>query len=169
MTAFEPEDLEQRWTDRLYLRRLVATDEEAVVALESDPRTYLDDAPPTPEQARERFAGFLAQWSGDGVGYWAVEVRGTVIGTAGLRFQVWRKRDCWNLGYRFSPQVWRRGYATEAAVEAVQWSYGHIPHLPVVARTHPDNIAAQRVALAAGLDRRGDLDQDGLVTFATRW
>lgn len=169
MTAFEPEDLEQRWTDRLYLRRLVAADEDAVVALESDPATYAHEEPPTAEQARERFAGFLGQWAGDGVGYWAVEVRGTLVGTAGLRFQVWRKRECWNLGYRFSPAVWGRGYATEAALEAVQWSFGHVPRLPVVARTHPDNAAAIAVALGAGLDRHPDLDADGLITLATRW
>lgn len=168
MTAFEPEDLEERWTDRLYLRRLVPADEAAVVALESDPRTCLHEPLPTPDEARDRFAGFLAQWAGDGVGYWAVEVRGVLVGTAGLRFMVWRKRDCWNLGYRMSPDVWGRGYAVEAATEAVQWSFGHVPRLPVVARTHPDNAVAQAVALGAGLDRRPDLDDD-LAVLATRW
>ena len=165
------EAMEERWTARLHLRPVTADDTAALVALEMDPRANLHrpDGPPTLEEAEQHVLDYLAQWAGDGVGYWAVEVRGKVVGVAGLRFMVWRKRDVWNLYYRFSPEVWGLGYATEVASEAVQAAFEHVPRLPVVARTRPDNAGALRVAEAAGLDRRPDLDLDGFAVFASHW
>lgn len=145
---------EQRWTDRLHLRPVTVEDSAAIVAIgesEQDVRDY------------------VAQWSGDGLGYWAVELRGRLVGVAGLRFGVFRLRDCWNLYYRFATDVWGRGYATEAATEAMAVAIDRVPRLPVVVRTRPDNVAAQRVAEAAGLERRPDLDVDGDLVLVSHW
>jgi len=43
------------------------------------------------------------------------------------------------------------------------------PDWPVLARTRPANYAAIRVAQAAGLERRSDLDSDGFVVLAHGW
>ena len=80
-----------------------------------------------------------------------------------------RHRSCWNLCYRFSPRAWGRGLATEAAREAVAVAHALQPVLPVVARTRPSSIAAIKVAIRAGLDRRADLDTDGFAVLASDW
>ena len=162
---------EQRWTDRLHLRRVTLDDTEALVGIETDPagNAYRPGGPPSAEEAEQHVRDYVAQWSADGVGYWAVEHHGTVVGVAGLRFMVFQLRDCWNLYYRFAPRTWGRGYATEAATEAVAMAIEHVPRLPVVARTRADNPAALRVAEAAGLERRPDLDGDGFVVFVSHW
>ncbi|GAA1355691.1 hypothetical protein GCM10009636_23570 [Arthrobacter koreensis] len=45
-------------------------------------------------------------------------------------------------------------------MEAVRLAEELLPGLPVVAYTSVDNIGSQRTALAAGLERREDLDED---------
>lgn len=163
--------VDQRWTDRLHLRPVTLDDLDAIVALETGPRAdaHGPAGPPSAEEAEQLARGYVAQWSGDGLGYWAVELRGRLIGIAGLRFNVFQLRDCWELYYRFAPDVWRRGYATEAAIEAVALAIARVPRLPVLARTRPDDVAGQGVAEAAGLERHPDLDADGLIAFVTHW
>jgi RimJ/RimL family protein N-acetyltransferase len=145
---------EQRWTDRLHLRPVSVDDTAAIVAIgesEQDVRDY------------------VGQWSGDGLGYWAVEHRGRLVGVAGLRFGVFQLRDCWQLYYCFAADVRGRGYATEAALEAVAVAIDRVPRLPVVARLPPENVAARRVAEGAGLVRWRQLDADGLLAFVSHW
>ena len=162
---------EQRWTDRLHLRRVSLDDTAALVPIETDPlaHAHRPGGPPSTEEAEQHVRDYVAQWSADGMGYWAVEHHGTVVGVAGLRFMVFQLRDCWNLYYRFAPQAWGGGYATGAATEAVRLAIEHVPRLPVVARTRADNPAALRVAEAAGLERRPDLDGDGFVVLVSHW
>ena len=74
--------------------------------------------------------------------------------------------DCWNLYYRFSPEVQRQGLAAEATREAIAVARELTPEWSVVARTRPDNEPAIRLALAIGLVRRPDLDGDGFAAFA---
>lgn len=162
---------EQRWTDRLHLRPVTLDDIAAVVAIETDPRAgaHRPGGACSVEEAEQHVRDYVAQWSADGLGYWAVEHRGRLVGVAGLRFTVFALRDCWSLYYGFAPDVWDRGYATEVATEAVALAIERVPRLPVVARTRPGDVAAQRVAESAGLERRPDLDADGLVAFVSHW
>lgn len=165
------EPLEDRWTTRLHLRRITADDVPAIAAIESDPRTcaHQPSGPPSLEEATETARSFVAQWGADGVGYWAVELRGALIGVAGLRFMNYALRDCWNLAYRFSPDFWGLGYATEAVAEAMQVAFTHTPRLPVVARVRPDNGPALKLAEKAGLERHPALDRDGFLVFVSHW
>lgn len=85
---------------------------------------------------------------------------GTLIGFTGVSHRIIRGRPALNLYYRYSPAVWGQGLATEGALEAVRLAEELLPGLPVVAYTSVDNIGSQRTALAAGLERREDLDED---------
>ena len=160
-------EAEQRWTDRLHLRRLTEQDVDAVAALEVDPALNAEQS--TPEQARTSAERYVADWSADGLGYWAVERHGTLIGVAGLRFMTFRLREVWNLYYRFDSEAWGRGYALEAVQEALLVAQEQSQTLPVVARLRPDNAYARRLAERAGLLRRQDLDLDGRQVFVTHW
>ncbi|CAN5850823.1 hypothetical protein BH24CHL6_BH24CHL6_12240 [soil metagenome] len=78
-----------------------------------------------------------------------------------------------NLFFRLDPSAWGQGLASEAATAVVEWARMHLPDEPLIARVRPANIASQRVALRAGLDRAEPLDgpgEDGFDwIFASNW
>lgn len=98
-----------------------------------------------------------------------LELDGQVIGCAGLRPLDVSGCPCWNLYYRLAPAIWGRGYAAEAAREAVKVAQTELPPRPVVARTRPSNHAAINVALRAGLTRLPEADADGFVVLSRGW
>jgi ribosomal-protein-alanine N-acetyltransferase len=165
-------------TGRLLLDRPVADDAEAVWRIHSDPRTNQHNpaGPMTDRAAADRMVGeWMAHWREHGFGYWVVRDASGVVGSAGLRSSTWRERDVCNLYYRFAPEVWGRGYATETALAAVGLWRSRLSARPIVAYTKPGNTGSQRTALAAGLERRPDLDEatggplgDDIV-FALGW
>jgi RimJ/RimL family protein N-acetyltransferase len=70
-----------------------------------------------------------------------------------------------NLFYRFHPDVWGHGFATEAATAVTAWVRIERPQDAVIARVRPNNIASHKVAASAGLVRAAALDaagEDGL-------
>ena len=145
---------EERWTDRLHLRRITEDDVDEIALLEGDPVLV---------------RGYLADWAGDGLGYWAVERNGSLIGVAGLRFMTFHLRDTWNLYCRFVPHAWGRGYALEAVEAALEAAQEQSQRMPVVARTEPGDTHAFGLAERAGLLRRKDLDRDGLEVHVSHW
>lgn len=150
-------------TGRLLLRRLEQADHDSAIRIHTDPRTTRYNATvPSVEKAEKLLEFFQAHWDREGFGYWAVAEReqpDTVIGFTGLHRAVVAGRTVLNLYYRYDPAVWRRGYATEGAVEAVRRGRALMPELPVLASVSDRNLPSQRTALAAGLQRNPALDR----------
>lgn len=164
-------EVDDRSSARLHLRQVVAADAPVIVAIQSDPRTnaHRPGGAPSHAESEKTVHEFVRGWQEHKVGYWAVEFDGKVVGVAGVRPLVFRGRECWNLYYRFAPAVWGKGFAVEAAGEAVAVAEAQRPARPVVARTRPGNHPAIRVAEKAGLTRRPDLDVDGFVVLTRGW
>ena len=158
-----------RRTARLVLRRIEPGDQEWVSALHADPLNYThapDGAHP-PDRARALAEAGLRSWERDGICYWIVEHAGEPVGMAGLTRAVFAGRASWNLYYRFIPAARGRGFAAEAAREALAVAAELDPARPVVVRTRPDNAPARRLAEILGLERRADLDAEGFVVYAS--
>ena len=151
-------------TARLLLRRPVPQDEADAVALHVDPRTTVHELSPVPmtrAYAARTFHEISQHWRWHGFGVWTAalaEAPEQLIGFTGVSHRVVRGRPALNLYYRFHPDVWGRGLATEAATAAVKLAEQHLPGVPVVAYTSPENHASRRTALAAGLQRHEELD-----------
>ncbi|MCC3264827.1 GNAT family N-acetyltransferase [Arthrobacter gengyunqii] len=145
------------------MRRIVPADHDAAIRIHTDPRTTrYNQAPPTIEKSERLLEFFLEHWNREGFGYWAVAERScpeTVIGFTGLHRAQVAGHPVLNLYYRYDPPVWRRGYAVEGAREAVRRGRELLPELPVLASTSDRNLASQRTALAAGLQRHAALDR----------
>jgi RimJ/RimL family protein N-acetyltransferase len=59
------------------------------------------------------------------------------------------------IGYAFHPDAWGKGYAVEAGVAAIDWTFGTLGWREVIHCIAPDNVASQNVARRLGSQLRG--------------
>jgi RimJ/RimL family protein N-acetyltransferase len=59
------------------------------------------------------------------------------------------------VGWAFKRSAWGQGYATEAAIAAVDWAFTQLGWDEVIHSIHPDNVASQRLAGRLGSTNRG--------------
>ncbi len=113
-------------TARLVLARPRPEDADGVLAVLSDPRTVehnpsdrVDDL----EVARALVARWIQHWEDNGFGYWCVFESGssTLAGVCGTKRMTVHGHAVLNLKYRFGPERWGQGYATEAAAAVLAW------------------------------------------------
>ncbi|HET6707436.1 GNAT family N-acetyltransferase [Amycolatopsis sp.] len=136
-------------TDRLRLRPLTEADRQAMVDIHTDPRTNrFNPAPPGVKEASEMFSGWLAHWAEHGFGYPAVFERGgtELLGMCGVRLREFHGEKVLNLGYRFRPSAWGKGYAVEAGRAVLAWCARELPAVPVLASVSIANKPSLRVA-----------------------
>lgn len=155
-------------TPRLALTRPATADAGDVYRIHADPRTY-QHAPAgrmtTRQQAADLLDAWIGHWEQHGFGYATVRRRtaGEVVGFAGLKHQ----RGALNLYYRFAPEAWGGGLASEVAAALVGWAAAQHPRLTVIARTAVSNPRSQRVAERIGLIRQGAADETGHYVYAS--
>lgn len=157
-------------TDRLVLRRPTPADLDELHRIHSDPRTWLHKPElrhDSREESRSQLEVWLAQWRHHGYGYWTVERDGAIVGFGGLMLLArWQGlRDVLNLYYRFDPERWGNGYATETARAALELARRELPELPVIARIRPGNERSIAVAERAGLVRRPAWDDGDFLVY----
>ena len=153
---------------RLRLRAPTLADMPRLVALSTDPRVnrHSPSGPPTEAQSRAAVRETIDAWRRDGIGHWLVEHDGRLAGVTGVRPIKLDGDLYWNVYYRFAPETWGKGIASEALRAALAAARDHLPGRPFVVRTRPTNDAAMQLAQAVGLTRSPQLDADGFVTFA---
>ncbi|MEZ5319294.1 MAG: GNAT family N-acetyltransferase [Vicinamibacterales bacterium] len=144
-------------TPRLVLRRLTPDDAPLMLELLNDEtyRRFIGDRHVrTIEEARKYIAdGPIAMYEKHGFGLWLVvrKADGVPIGICGLL-----KRDELpdvDVGFALLPAWWRQGYGREAATAVLEFGYGPLGLTRIVAITHPENVASQRLLEALGLRR----------------
>jgi ribosomal-protein-alanine N-acetyltransferase len=147
-------------TERLLLRPLTHDDVDAYHAVYGDARTW-EHLPSGRHTSRDESARAI-QASIDsrrvyGFAHCAVLLRepvgdlpaGVFLGSAGARMLEF---DAWNLGYRFAPEAWGHGFATEAATLALSTAQATRPDTPVTARVLGNNTGSIRVLGRIGLE-----------------
>jgi RimJ/RimL family protein N-acetyltransferase len=157
-------------TERLRLARPIATDSTGVFAILGDLRTIEhnpSDRLKDRDEAAELVARWVRHWEEHGFGYWCVREPGSdrIIGYAGVKRMPMHGCPILNLVYRFVPEIWGQGLATEAAAAVVSQALDEMPSETIVARVRPDNRSSQNVALKIGLQRDAAMDcqgEDGL-------
>jgi RimJ/RimL family protein N-acetyltransferase len=144
-------------TERLLLRAWTAADREPFAALNADPEV-MEHFPAVMTRAQsdafaDRVEAHLAE---HGYGFWAVEVDGAFAGFTGLQWsEVTGTREL-EIGWRYAPAYWHRGYATEAAAAALAYGLGVAPR--VVSFTAVVNAPSWRVMERIGMTRVGEFD-----------
>ena len=150
-------------TLRLAHRALTVADAEVFFALNSHPGVMrftgevplrsLDEA----RGAIERYPDF------DAVGYgrWGCVLKetGLIIGFCGLKYLP--ELDEVDLGYRFFPEYWGRGLATEACIASLEFGFRTLGLDRIIALVLPENAASIRVLEKVGMHATETVVDDG--------
>jgi [ribosomal protein S5]-alanine N-acetyltransferase len=136
-------------TERLLLRWFAADDLDALFVLGSEPRVirYVGNVPfASRDEAREVLTNVaLNDYATLGFGRFACvwKQTGEVIGFCGPKFLPDVQEV--ELGYRFLPDFWGLGLATESARAAVAYARDVLRIKRLIALIHPENSASARV------------------------
>lgn len=145
-------------TRRLRLRPRTVADLDACLEMDLDPmvgRYLYPLGRPTRGERREALTRQTAgDWPAVG-GVWVVEwrVKPDFLGWCGL-FPL-EDSGLVEIGYRFVPSTWGQGVATEAAERVLAFGFDDLRLDPIVAVTHRENVASQKVLEKIGLKSPG--------------
>jgi RimJ/RimL family protein N-acetyltransferase len=146
-------------TDRLRLRAWAHADTAPLTEIYTDPDVTEWLGPVDPAQTGTRIDAYLEHWRRHGYGIWAVEEveSGRFVGRVGLvHHDDWTASDHdAEIGWALSRSVWGRGYATEAALAALDWARERPDLTKIISITRPDNVRSLRVMEKLGLRYRG--------------
>ena len=151
-------------TERLILRPVAATDLDALYRIYGDPATNtFNPAGPHPdiEHSHRILTGWLEHRDAHGFGNWAFSLRDApeqIIGFGGLRIVAYPFGAVNNLGYRFAPEAWGKGLATEFALAAVEYAFTILKLEEVVGIVRKNHLASQKVLLKCGLTLLREID-----------
>jgi RimJ/RimL family protein N-acetyltransferase len=155
-------------TERLVLRPFVEDDAAAWLPLISLPDIirYTGDTPvASSEEARELLCSRpLRDYALYGFGRLAVieKACGRLVGFCGFKYVV--ELGEIDIGYRFLPDCWGKGYATESALALMEHGRRIHGFTRIVGTVHPDNPASGRVLEKLGLrfERLLEPDEQGV-------
>ena len=152
-----------RRTERLLLRRWRDSDRELFAAMNADPAVVEHLQGP---MSRDRSDDFIdrieAHWDEHGWSLWAVEVvdASPLVGYVGLWPADYVAPGTVEVGWRLARGAWGRGYATEAAREALRFGFTEVGLDEIVSFTVPQNIRSRAVMERIGLVRDPTRDFD---------
>lgn len=148
---------------RVTLRSWQDRDGDAFAAMNSDPRVMEFFVAPLrraeSDDVLQRMRNAIAE---RGWGWWCVEIDGECAGFTGLSKPPYDTpfTPCVEIGWRFRPQFWGRGYATEAAQLALDYGFNTLQLNEIVSFTAVGNTRSRRVMERIGMQRdlSGDFD-----------
>ncbi len=150
-------------TERLEHRAFTVDDAESFYALNSNSKVMQFTGEPLlsslaeAEQAIENYSDFEVV----GYGRWACVLKETkdVIGFCGLKYLP--DLDVVDVGYRFQPEYWGHGFATEACIASLNFGFDTLRLEQIFGFVIPENAASIRVLEKAGMQSTGEFDYDG--------
>ncbi len=160
-------------TNRLIMRPFEETDAEGLFLLDSNPEVmkYVGGVVSTEiEQSRQMIEFIQNQYKENGVGRLAVieKSSNTLIGWSGLKYltkEINGIKNVYELGYRFLPEYWGKGYATETAIAALNYAFNEIKTDVVYAMAVTENAGSNRVLQKLGFEELGTFLDDGDLCY----
>lgn len=150
-------------TNRLIMRPFEERDAEGLFLLDSNPEVmkYVGGVVSTKiEQSQQMIEFIQKQYKENGVGRLAVieKSTNTLIGWSGLKYltsEINGMKNVYELGYRFLPEYWGKGYATETARAALNYAFNEIKTDVVYAMAVTENTGSNRVLQKLGFEELG--------------
>lgn len=158
-------------TERLILRKFEQSDADRLFLLDSNPEVvkYVGTPPSTDIKESEHIIKIIQQQYKDtGVGRLAVieKESNLLIGWSGLKFiirEVNGYENVYELGYRFLPEFWGKGYATESAKASLDFGFNDLDRDVIYACAHFENDSSNHILIKLGFEKTGEFEEpDGL-------
>jgi len=146
---------------RLSLRPWRDGDSDAFAAMNTDARVMkYFQAPLTRTESDALLSRAREVIEDRGWGWWCVDIGGECAGFTGLSVPPYQTpfTPCVEVGWRFRPEYWGHGYATEAARLALDYGFESLQLPEIVSFTAADNLPSRKVMERIGMQR--DLDGD---------
>lgn len=145
-------------SERFRLRHWRDDDLPSFARMCADPRVMQYLGPLLSHEESDAIAAFIrARIALLGYGLWALEVPGEVSfgGFVGLTSPTWEASfvPCTEIGWRLSPELWGRGFATEAAKAVLHLAFETHGLAEILAFTVPANVRSRRVMERLGMRR----------------
>jgi RimJ/RimL family protein N-acetyltransferase len=141
-------------TPRLILRQFTEADAPLVYQLNRNPAVVKYVHEPVlknEEDARQVIVNIILPQYENKLGRWAIHTKATdeFIGWCGLKFL--KESGEIDLGYRFHPFAWGKGYATEAARHVLDYGFKTLQLKEIIGRAHVENLGSLNVLQKIGM------------------
>ena len=151
------------------LRKLTNEDLDNIFLLDSNPEVmkYVG-VPPTTEkgESARMLENIINQYQNNGTGRLAVIEKETsqFIGWSGIKLltdEVNGFKNVYELGYRFLPEFWGKGYATESALASLDLGFNQLNADKIYAYADVDNQSSNHVLTKLGFENKGSFVDNG--------
>lgn len=155
-------------TERLILREIIPEDAEAFFAMDSNPEVvkYVGMKPLTDiSQSVAMIEAIRNQYTENAIGRWAAILKetGKLIGWSGLKLikEINNHQNIHDLGYRFTPEYWGKGYATETSVAVLNYGFNEMKLDIIYAYTDVENTVSNHVLEKLGFEQKNTFIDEG--------
>mgnify|MGYP000468792821 FL=1 len=156
-------------TEKLILREIQESDVDGMFELDSNRNVhlYLGNSPITTKKEAEININFIKQqYKERGIGRFAVieKSSGNFIGWSGLKLNSGEKEalnDVQNfidIGYRFIPKYWRKGYGLESAITCLKYGFNTMKYNSIYGAADIKNIGSNKILQKIGLQFVNEFD-----------
>ncbi|UEQ78587.1 MULTISPECIES: GNAT family N-acetyltransferase [Chryseobacterium] len=159
-------------TERLILRKLEDADFERLFLMDSNPEVmeYLETPATTVEDSKKMIRTIQKQYEENGVGRLAVieKESGLMIGWSGLKLlrqPVNGYVNTLDLGYRFIPEFWGKGYAWEAAKASLNYGFRTLNAETIYAYANTGNTGSNHILKRLGFENKGEFEDSDEKCF----
>lgn len=150
-------------TERLMLRKLTQKDIDNIFLLDSNPEVmkYVGVPPVNNKQeSAKMIENIINQYEKNGTGRLAVieKESNQFIGWSGIKLlteEVNGFKNVYELGYRFLPEFWGKGYATESAIASLDLGFNQLNADKIYAYADVGNESSNRILTKLGFENKG--------------
>ena len=140
-------------TRRLILREIISEDVDRIFLLDQNPEVmkYIGVKPVTKiEESVETIQNIRNQYAENGIARWAVIEKESdlLIGWSGLKLLTKPLNGFTNVyefGYRFLPEYWGKGYATESGKAVIEYGFEQMNLEIIYACTDIENVNSSHI------------------------
>ena len=156
-------------TSRLLLRPLEKTDAERLFLLDNNPEVmkYVGQPVLTEiEQTNQYLELIQKQYQDNGIGRYAVieKESGLLIGWSGLKLiteKINNHENFYELGFRFAPEFWGKGYAKESAKAFLDAGFNEMNIDVIYAYADSENDASNSALRKLGFETKNNFIDSG--------
>lgn len=160
-------------TQRLILRKFEETDAERLFLLDSNSEVmkYIGMPPLSDITESENVIKMIQQqYRDNGVGRLAVieKESGLLIGWSGLKLitqEINGYNNIYDLGYRFIPEYWGKGYALESAKASLDFGFNDLKAETIYAHAHSENEGSNHILRKLGFEKTGEFTEPDGICF----